>query len=264
MDMYNQQMDVYNYAKDLSDDYAPMTAQQVQEKLMNQPGVGFQYNQGLDAIQRAASSKGMLGSGRLLQSLVDYGQGMAAQQYGDTLSRLAGMVQLGANAAGQQSQGFQQLGGSVAGLKQNLGDTLANSYLAQGNALSQAMLAANQQYKVVGQQDSGGGGMGGIGSLLGGLGSLASSGLFSSKSLKDKVSTPSTQEILDKVKSLQIDKWKYHGINEEHIGPYAEEFAEKFGVGDGRTINLIDYMGVLLGAVKELSAKVDELTKEKN
>jgi hypothetical protein len=179
MEMYNQQKDVYDFAKQLQAEYAaqgPLTPEQVQAKLMAQPGVGFQYNQGLDAIQRAASAKGALGSGRLLQALSDYGQGVASQQYGETLSRLAGLAGMGQNAATNTASIFTNLGNNTGQLTANLGDTIANSFLAKGNAMAQSLLAANQQYKVIGQQDTGGGGMAGFGSLLGGLGSLIGGG----------------------------------------------------------------------------------------
>jgi hypothetical protein len=174
MDLYNQQMDLYNLAQDQYQNYGGnYTPEQVQEKLMSQPGVAFQYNQGLDAIQRAASARGMLGSGRLLQSLADYGQGMASQQYGETLSRLAGLAGMGQQSATNAANIFGNLGQSTGQLTANLGDTLANSYLARGNALSQSLLASNQRHQIIG--GGGGGGLGGIGSVLGGLGSLIGS-----------------------------------------------------------------------------------------
>ncbi len=179
---YNQQMDVYNQAKALQQQYnaqGPLTPDQVQAKLANTPGYQFQLGQGLDAIQRSASSQGMLGSGRLLQALSDYGQGMASQTYGDTLSRLASLAGAGQQAATSLAGASQQTGRNVGQLYQGLGDTQANSLLAAANAQSQGYLAGHQQYQIIGGQ-SGGGGMGGIGQALGGLGSLASglSGLF--------------------------------------------------------------------------------------
>lgn len=176
MDTYNQQMDLYNQAMDQFNNYGgPYSSEQVQQKLMEQPGVAFQYNQGLDAIQRAASAKGMLGSGRLMQSLADYGQGMASQQYGATLSRLAGLASMGQQSANSVAGLQQNLGTATGQLTANLGDTIANSYLARGNALSQAVLSANQDYKIIGG-GGGGGGLGGIGSVLGGIGSIIGSG----------------------------------------------------------------------------------------
>jgi hypothetical protein len=174
MDIYNQQKDSYDYAKQLATQYnaeGPLTPDQVTAKLMAQPGVQFAYNQGLDTLQRAASAKGMMGSGRLLQALSDYGQGMASQQYGDTLSRLAGLVGQGQQAATAQAGGAQNLGNSIGSLYNALGDTLANSQLASGNAMAQSLISANQRYQTVGGSSGGGG----IGSALGSLAGMATS-----------------------------------------------------------------------------------------
>jgi hypothetical protein len=69
--------------------------------------------------------------------------------------------------------------------------------------------------------------------------------------------------VLDNVDKLPVERWTYKdGLNlphGEHISPYAEEFKELFGVGDGTTINVIDAFGVCIGAIKELSAKVKQL-----
>jgi hypothetical protein len=262
LDQYNQQMDVYNYAKAQNEAYRPLTPEEVSANLAQTPGYQFQLGQGMDAIQRAASSKGMLNSGRLLQSLADYGQGLASQTYGQRLQQLSSLAGAGQNAATASAQGSMNLGNTGAGLTANLGDTIANSYLAGANSLSQGLLAANQQYQVIGGGGGGGGGMGGIGQALGAVGSIA--GLFAkcSRTLKDKINTPSKSEILNSVKNLNIDVWKYKGIDGNHIGPYAEEFRDHFNVGDGKTINIIDALGVLFASVQELSAKLDSIKKE--
>ena len=58
---------------------------------------------------------------------------------------------------------------------------------------------------------------------------------------------------------IRVEKWKYLGETTDHIGPYAEEFNDTFKVGgdDKRMINLVDAVGVLMGSVKELDAKVE-------
>lgn len=87
-----------------------------------------------------------------------------------------------------------------------------------------------------------------------GLGTaIAIASLFSHSSLKMDI-TPATG-ILQKLQSLQIYNWRYKGGGVAHIGPMAEEFHETFGVGDGITLNIFDLLGVLLGAVRELSLK---------
>ena len=178
MPQYNQQMDMYNYAKGLQGQYAnPLTPDQVSAKLAQTPGYQFQLGQGVDAIQRAASASGQLGGGGMLQALVNYGQGMASQTYSDTLNRLAALAGSGQQAATGTAQGSMNLGNNLASLNSQLGDTIANGLLARGNALSQATLAGSQKFDIMGQQRSGGSsGLGGLGSLIGAAGGLFGSG----------------------------------------------------------------------------------------
>lgn len=66
--------------------------------------------------------------------------------------------------------------------------------------------------------------------------------------------------LLEKLKKVRVDNWKYRGDDHtNHIGPYAQEFNDTFGVGqdDKQRISIIDMLGVTMGAVKELSEKVD-------
>lgn len=101
-------------------------------------------------------------------------------------------------------------------------------------------------------------------SLWGGLGSLAGMGLmaFSSKEFK-KDKRPATGS-LEAVRRMPVGEWKYKdGIADggEHIGPYAEDFQAATGKGNGKMINLMDAVGVTMGAVQQLDKKVDALAK---
>ena len=51
------------------------------------PAYKWRYDQGLEAVNRTAAAKGMLGSGNRLAELTKYGQGMATQEYGDEWNR---------------------------------------------------------------------------------------------------------------------------------------------------------------------------------
>lgn len=111
-------------------------------------------------------------------------------------------------------------------------------------------------------QTSSGGQLGqtlsGIGGLLGGAAAVAP--LFSSKKLKKNFKALDHTETLNKVKKITVERWNYKiGDPEDHIGPYAEDFRELFGVSSGTTIHPIDAIGVLFSAVKGLNAKVEEL-----
>lgn len=101
----------------------------------------------------------------------------------------------------------------------------------------------------------------GIGSAVG---QLAGAFLFgSSKEIKEDKRP--VYGILDAVKEMPVEKWKYkdgEGDGKTHIGPYAEDFAEKTGMGDGATISIIDMLGVNMGAIKELAQQVDDLASK--
>lgn len=96
--------------------------------------------------------------------------------------------------------------------------------------------------------------------LFGGLGALAGAFFPSSKEIKhDK--TPSTGN-LQKLEQMPVEDWTYNegqGDGGRHTGPYAEDFAAATGKGDGKSIPVVDAIGITMGAVKELGAKVDML-----
>lgn len=96
--------------------------------------------------------------------------------------------------------------------------------------------------------------------MFGGMGALL--GLLSSKAFKEGGEEVDVDEILDGIASLDIEKWKYKGSEDAHIGPYAEDFRKLFGVGDGVTINIIDAIGVLMASVKALQKRVAQLEGE--
>ena len=67
--------------------------------------------------------------------------------------------------------------------------------------------------------------------------------------------------VLDRLEGLDLRRWRYReGLDQaEHIGPMAEDWRDHLGLGDGRTIHVIDALGVALRAVQELSARVRQL-----
>jgi len=88
----------------------------------------------------------------------------------------------------------------------------------------------------------------------------------SSRALKTEKAEIDTASILAGVAALPVDAWRYKpetGLEQQtHIGPYAEDFRNAFGVGDGVSISTIDAIGVCLAAIKALSEKVEGLEAE--
>lgn len=89
---------------------------------------------------------------------------------------------------------------------------------------------------------------------------LGAAAAFSSRKLKDSV-REAPDDVTQRIGKLDIGIWKYKPFFDDpadHIGPYAEEWAEQFG-GDGVTVNMLDMIGVLLKSNQEMSARITQL-----
>lgn len=99
------------------------------------------------------------------------------------------------------------------------------------------------------------------GDFWGAVGGLTGMALFSSKEFKEDKSAP-RRSMLKATREMPVEEWKYKdGIADggQHIGPYAEDFQKATGKGDGKTIDVIDAIGVNMGAVQELDQSVQKL-----
>jgi tRNA/tmRNA/rRNA uracil-C5-methylase (TrmA/RlmC/RlmD family) len=83
----------------------------------------------------------------------------------------------------------------------------------------------------------------------------------SSRELKYDFQPINTTDILQKVASANIEKWRYKATPEvEHVGIIAEDFADIFAMGNNpESLNPLDVCGVLWAAVQELTKQVTEL-----
>lgn len=87
------------------------------------PGYGFQLGQGLQALQRTHAAAGNLNSGNADADTLKFSQGLADQSYGNYVSRLLPYL---------TGQGTATAG--AAGVDQNLGTSLNQSFQGQGGA----------------------------------------------------------------------------------------------------------------------------------
>ena len=106
--------------------------------LTQDPGYQFRLQQGQQALDRAAASKGLGLSGAALKGAMDYNQGMASQEYGaaygrnqNQFNRLGTMAQMGENAAGQGAQMSNAFGTNMANGIGELGQIKAAGTMAQ-------------------------------------------------------------------------------------------------------------------------------------
>jgi Chaperone of endosialidase len=82
----------------------------------------------------------------------------------------------------------------------------------------------------------------------------------SDKNLKDDIVIVQEEDLLQKVMSMPLSRWKYKGTNEYHIGPMAQDFYTAFQVGlDDESISTIDPAGVALACIQALKKENDDL-----
>jgi hypothetical protein len=109
-------------------------AGQVNQPFQVSPGYQFAQDEGMRAILNNQATRGMLGSGQTLRATQRFGQGLANQEYGTYLNRLAALSGIGQTAATTGAQGAQTYGGQAAGAMGQGTNALANLAVGQGAA----------------------------------------------------------------------------------------------------------------------------------
>lgn len=117
------------------------------------PGYDFRVQQGQQAIQSAAGLRGGIASGRTLQDLTAFGQGIASEDYGNYLRRLAGLTDAGLQAAGGQANAATNANAVASSAYSNLGNARAAGAIGQANAYNTAIGNAIGAYQY--QQQTG-------------------------------------------------------------------------------------------------------------
>lgn len=181
------------------------------------------------------------------------GLGRGLPGAGQTASTVA--LNAGNSAVGVSNNAGANARADAGTMLQGYG-TAAGAHNAAGNLGTNVFDARMRGYQADAQREAG---------MWGGLGTMAGMGAYamlSTKSAKTKIAAVSPEKAAAKIKTLPVDKWTYKkGAGDEgtHIGTYAEDFKEAFGVGDGKTINVIDAIGVTMAAVKGLAQKVERI-----
>lgn len=113
------------------------------------PGYQFRMQQGQQALERSASARGGLLSGRAGKDMTNYAQGAASQEYGNVYNRkfnefqtnrsntlnplqsLSGMAQTSSNAIGNAAGNY---GSNVGSTLTNTANQVGNNMMGAGNA----------------------------------------------------------------------------------------------------------------------------------
>lgn len=200
----------------------------------------------------------------LEQKLADQGLPIGSEAYGGEWDRnqrmqneAYGQAQQGATLAGtqvgmqQRQNEFNQMAALLGG--QQVGPTAPIDVTGPYNSQYQGQLnSVNSANANAAQRNA---------QTTSGAASLASLlvALMCSKEYKENNEQISHEKTLENIEALPVEKWTYIHDGSEHIGPYAEDFQELFGLGNGKEIPIVDAFGVCLSAIKALTARVKQL-----
>lgn len=175
----------------------------------------------------------------------------------DTLARVAQDATL--TAGQEQSRQFGLDSAARGNALSEIAALMGGTYAAPNNAPSGAATgvnyssAAQQGYEnKVAQQKQNSEAMGSAGKLLGSM------IMKCTAEAKDIIAGADTAFLSEVVETMPLLVWSYkpgqapEGMGqEEHVGPMAEHFKAMTGLGDGKTINVVDAFGVLFGALQD-------------
>lgn len=107
-----------------------LTPQQAFQNYQNSTGYQFRLNQGMNALNSGYAGAGSIKSGAAMKSAMDYGQGIASQEFNNYLNALGNQQGVGLSAAGAQ-----------AGVSTNYANNIANTNSNSANMIGQAAIA---------------------------------------------------------------------------------------------------------------------------
>jgi hypothetical protein len=98
------------------------------------PGYQFRMQSGVDALDKSAAASGSLLSGAQQKALTEYGQNFGTNEYQNSLSNVGSLMNQGYNASTSSGNFLMGTGSNISGAYSGLGNTLAQTYAAKGQA----------------------------------------------------------------------------------------------------------------------------------
>lgn len=125
------------------------------------PGYQFRRDQGLQAIDRGAAARGILGSGATIKAEQRYGDGLAASEYDAYTSRLTQLAGLGQSATAGTAAAGGNAANSISQSLINSGNARASSYTNAASAVNSGLNNIMSAYLMRGAFSGGSAGSGG-------------------------------------------------------------------------------------------------------
>ena len=135
--------------------YGSMTKQFGMDQFQQDPGYAFRQSEGMKALERSAAARGNLLSGSTLKGVQRFGQDLASQEYQNAFNRyqveraarlnpLQSLMGSGQSAANVMTSAAGNLGQGLAGSELAAGQARASGYVGQANALAGALQGIGQ------------------------------------------------------------------------------------------------------------------------
>ena len=103
------------------------------------PGYQFQVQQANDAVQNRLAALGMAGSGDAMKALATTTSGLANQEYGNYLNRLASMAGMGQTQTSQNNAAAMGAAGNMSNIAMQGGNQQASSIMQGANSWNTAL-----------------------------------------------------------------------------------------------------------------------------
>lgn len=110
----------------------PEAARAALDGFQTSPGFQFRMDQGTQALDRSASARGGLYSGAAGKALTEFGQGLASEEYNNTLARLMELAGMGFQGA----TGIAGIAGDRANTRAKFSGARADALLGTGGAMA--------------------------------------------------------------------------------------------------------------------------------
>lgn len=114
-------------------------AQNAFDAFRNSTGYQFRLNQGMNALNSGYAGAGTIKSGAAIKGAINYGQGMASQEFGNYLNALGNQQSLGLQAGGAAASVGQSVANSLGNISMQNGANQANASLARASALGSGL-----------------------------------------------------------------------------------------------------------------------------
>jgi hypothetical protein len=125
------------------------------DQFQQDPGYAFRQAEGMKALERSASARGNLLSGSTMKGIQRFGQDLASQEYQNAFNRyqveraarlnpLQSLMGSGQSAANVMTSAAGNLGQGLAGSELAAGQARASGYVGQANALAGALQGIGQ------------------------------------------------------------------------------------------------------------------------